>query len=48
MNKLLGVGTCAGTQMPEADMRMPQADLDAISAWICAGAPRDKNRPSAR
>jgi hypothetical protein len=41
MNKLLGVDICAGTQMPKADMRLPHADLDAISAWICAGAAND-------
>jgi hypothetical protein len=41
VNKLLGQGMCSGTAMPKAYMRLPQADIDAISAWICAGAPRN-------
>jgi hypothetical protein len=41
LNKLLGVDMCSETAMPKADMRLPQADIDAISAWICAGAPRN-------
>jgi hypothetical protein len=41
INKLLGTDMCTGTAMPKADMRLPQADIDAISAWICAGAPRN-------
>jgi hypothetical protein len=41
MNKLLNVDLCSGTQMPKAGVRIPQAELDAISGWICAGAPRN-------
>lgn len=41
INKLLGQGMCSGTAMPKADMRLPRSDIDEISAWICAGAPRD-------
>ena len=43
INKLLGVDMCSGTAMPKTDMRLPRAEIDAISAWICAGAPRDLN-----
>jgi hypothetical protein len=41
LNKLLGQGMCSGTAMPKADMRLPQSEIDEISAWICAGAPDD-------
>jgi hypothetical protein len=41
MNKLLNVDICSGTQMPKAGVRIPQAELDAIGGWICAGAPRN-------
>jgi hypothetical protein len=41
INKLTGQGMCSGTAMPKADTRLPQAEIDEISAWICAGAPRD-------
>jgi hypothetical protein len=38
MNKLLGTGICFGSQMPKAGVRIPQAELDIISGWICGGA----------
>jgi hypothetical protein len=38
MNKLLGTGMCFGTQMPKANVKIPQTELDVISGWICAGA----------
>lgn len=41
MQKLLGVGVCTGTQMPKAGQSLPQQQLDAISAWICSGAPNN-------
>jgi hypothetical protein len=41
MDKLLGVDLCAGTRMPKADSSLPKAQLDAIGAWICAGARND-------
>jgi hypothetical protein len=41
INKLLGVDMCSGTVMPKADMRLPQAEINEISAWICAGASRN-------
>jgi hypothetical protein len=39
VDKLTGVGMCFGTLMPKADAPLPQAELDAITSWICAGAP---------
>jgi len=41
MDKLLGVDLCFGTRMPKADSTLPQAQLDAIGAWICQGAKND-------
>ncbi len=38
MQKLLGQNLCQGSQMPKAGQSLPQADLDAIGAWICQGA----------
>ncbi len=38
MQKLLGVDLCTGTQMPKAGQSIPSAQIDAIGAWICAGA----------
>jgi hypothetical protein len=40
-NKLTGVGMCSGTQMPKSGGALPAADLDAIRAWICNGAPNN-------
>lgn len=39
MQKLLAVDLCTGSQMPKAGQSLQQAELDAISGWICAGAP---------
>lgn len=41
MNKLTGLGMCYGTQMPKVGVRLPPAQLDAISSWICSGAPNN-------
>jgi hypothetical protein len=41
MQKLLNVDVCSGTQMPKAGQSLPAAQLDAISSWICAGAPNN-------
>jgi hypothetical protein len=41
MQKLMGVTLCSGTQMPKAGSSLPQAQLDAIGAWICSGAPKN-------
>ena len=38
MDKILGTNLCSGSRMPKAGMGLPSADIDAISAWICAGA----------
>jgi hypothetical protein len=41
MNKLLGVGMCAGTaRMPLGDP-LPDADIEVVRDWICAGAPNN-------
>ncbi len=41
MNKLGGTGLCFGTQMPKAGTSLAASELDAIGAWICAGARND-------
>ncbi len=41
LQKLLDVDVCSGTQMPKAGQSLPQSQLDAISAWICSGAPNN-------
>lgn len=41
MQKLLNVDLCTGTQMPKAGQALPQAQLGAISGWICSGAPNN-------
>jgi hypothetical protein len=41
MNKLTGVGICSGTQMPKTGQSLSKAELDAISGWICEGAPKN-------
>lgn len=41
MNKLTGQDMCSGTAMPARDQSLPAADLAAIRAWICQGAPRN-------
>ncbi len=40
MQKMLGVSMCSGSQMPKAGVSIPQRDLEALSAWICQGAPK--------
>jgi len=41
MQKLLGVNLCSGSQMPKAGSSLPSSDLQAISNWICEGAPNN-------
>jgi hypothetical protein len=41
VNKLTGVGTCSGTQMPARGVSLPASQIDLIRAWICSGAPND-------
>jgi hypothetical protein len=38
VDKLTGIGMCSGTLMPKAGEPLPQAQLDAITSWIRAGA----------
>jgi hypothetical protein len=40
MDKLLGMNLCFGSKMPK--MRtLPRGDIEAISTWICTGAPNN-------
>lgn len=41
LQKLLDTDVCTGTQMPKAGQSLPSSQLDAISSWICSGAPND-------
>jgi hypothetical protein len=41
LQKLLDLDVCTGTQMPKAGQSLPQSQIDAISSWICAGAPNN-------
>jgi hypothetical protein len=41
MNKLTNAGICNGTQMPKTGQSLSAAELNAISGWICAGAPKN-------
>jgi hypothetical protein len=41
LQKLLNVDVCTGTQMPKAGQTLPQTQIDAISAWVCSGAPNN-------
>ena len=41
MQKLLNVSMCSGSQMPKAGASIPNASLQAISDWICSGAPNN-------
>jgi hypothetical protein len=41
MNKLTGVGMCAGTVMPKAGSPLPAGQVDLFRAWICNGAPNN-------
>ena len=40
IHKLLGFQLCSGEQMPRTGS-VPSADIEAISAWICGGAPNN-------
>jgi hypothetical protein len=39
MHKLNGVDMCFGTQMPKMGESLSATDKQAISTWICNGAP---------
>jgi hypothetical protein len=41
LQKLLDIDVCSGTQMPKAGQTLPQSQIDAISSWICSGAPNN-------
>jgi len=41
MNKLTGIGMCAGTQMPKVGGGLSNAELDLFRAWICNNAPNN-------
>ena len=38
LRKMVGGELCAGSLMPLGDSRLPDADLEKMAAWICAGA----------
>ena len=40
LQKILGRDMCSGSQMPKAGVSLPAADLEALTTWICQGAPR--------
>jgi hypothetical protein len=39
VDKLLGKNLCTGSQMPKIGSSLAAAQLNAIRAWICSGAP---------
>jgi hypothetical protein len=41
VHKLTGKNLCSGSQMPKAGTSIPQRELEAITAWICAGAKKN-------
>ena len=41
MNKLTGVGMCAGSIMPKIGGELSQSQIDLIRRWICQGAPKN-------
>jgi len=41
LQKLLNIDLCTGSQMPKAGQSLAEGELDAISGWICAGAPNN-------
>lgn len=41
VNKLTGIGMCAGTQMPKTGGALPANEIDLVRAWICNGAPNN-------
>jgi hypothetical protein len=41
VDKLLGTNLCSGSQMPKAGTSIPAKDLEAITNWICNGAPNN-------
>lgn len=40
MDKMMDVDLCGGTQMPKLAM-LPANELEAITNWICQGAPNN-------
>lgn len=40
IQKLTGTHLCAGLQMPPGS-KLPDADIQTLSDWICLGAPKD-------
>lgn len=41
MNKLTGVGMCAGSVMPKAGGALPASQIELFRTWICNGAPNN-------
>jgi hypothetical protein len=41
VEKLLGVGMCAGLRMPLRGTPLSETDMATIEAWICQGAPNN-------
>jgi hypothetical protein len=41
LHKVTGIAMCANTQRMPPGGAMPQADIQTIADWICAGAPDD-------
>lgn len=41
VSKLTGIDMCSGTLMPKANMALSDEELQAVFAWICAGAADD-------
>jgi hypothetical protein len=39
IDKLLGVRLCTGSRMPPLAQGLPEADIQTVADWICAGAP---------
>jgi hypothetical protein len=40
VNKLTGIGMCAGSRMPKSGP-LPDAEIDLFRRWICDGAPNN-------
>ena len=41
LRKLTGVGMCPSTRVMPPGGKLPQAEIQAVADWICAGAPND-------
>jgi hypothetical protein len=41
IQKMTGVNTCGGSQMPKAGQGLPTAQTQTIVNWICSGAPNN-------